>query len=66
MVLSTNVLVISSKQELVVQKDDNLLRDASNDTNPGLAAIKKYQKHPNILQPKNILKNAVVFIYIIY
>ena len=39
MVLSTNVLVISSKQELVVQKDDNLLRDASNDTNPGLAAM---------------------------
>ena len=35
-------------KELKIEKDDNLLTDGIEETNPVLKAIKKYKNHPSI------------------
>ena len=48
-------------KELEVEKDDNLLTDATEETDPVLKAIKKYKNHPSILRIKSSFKHPKVF-----
>ena len=40
-------------KELKIEKDDNLLTDVIEETDPVLKAIKKYKNHPSILRIKS-------------
>ena len=48
-------------KELNIEKDENLLTDAIEESNPVLMAIKKYQNHPRILGIKTSFKYPKVF-----
>ena len=48
-------------KELKIEKDDNLLTDGIEETNPVLKAIKKIQKSSKYLQIKNSFKCPKVF-----
>ena len=48
-------------KELEIEKDDNLLTDATEETDPVLKAIKKYKNHPSILRIKSSFKHPKVF-----
>ena len=48
-------------KELKIEKDDNLLTDVIEETNPVIKAIKKYKNHPSILQIKSSFKHPKVF-----
>ena len=50
-------------KELKIEKDDNLLTDVIEETNPVLKAIKKYKNHPSILQIKSSFKHLKVFLF---
>ena len=44
-------------RKLYIGKDDNLLCDATEENNPVLRAIRKYNNHPNILWIKSCFKD---------
>ena len=48
-------------KELKIEKDDNLLTDVIQETDPVLMAIKKYKNDPSILQIKSSVKHPKVF-----
>ena len=48
-------------KELKIEKDDNLLTDVIEETDPVLKTIKKYKNHPSILQIKSSFKYPKVF-----
>ena len=48
-------------KELKIGKDDNLLIDVMEQTDPILKAFKKYKNHPSILQIKSSFKYPKVF-----
>ena len=48
-------------KELKIEKDDNLLTDVIEETDPVLKAIKKYKNHPSILRIKSSFKYPKVF-----
>ena len=48
-------------KELKIEKDDNLLTDVIEETDPLLKAIKKYKNHPSILGIKSSFKHPKVF-----
>ena len=48
-------------KELKIKKDDNLLTDVIEKSNPVLKAIKKYKNHPSILRIKSSFKHPKVF-----
>ena len=48
-------------KELKIEKDDNLLTDVIEETDPVLKAIKKYKNHSNILRIKSYFKHRRVF-----
>ena len=48
-------------KELKIEKDDNLLTDVIEETDPVLKAIKKYKNHPSILRIKSSFKHPKVF-----
>ena len=50
-------------KELEIEKDDNLLTDATEETDPVLKAIKKYKNHPSILRIKSSFKHPKVFLF---
>ena len=48
-------------KELKIEKDDNLLTDSIEETDPVLKGIKKYKNHPSILRIKISFKYPKVF-----
>ena len=50
-------------KELKIEKDDKLLTDVLEETNPVLKAIKKYKNHPSILRIKSSFKHPKVFLF---
>ena len=50
-------------KELKIEKDDNLLADVIEESNPVLKAIKKYKNHPSILRIKGSFKYPKVFLF---
>ena len=50
-------------KELKIEKDDNLLADVIEESNPVLKAIKKYKNHPSILRIKGYFKYPKVFLF---
>ena len=48
-------------KELKIEKDDNLLTDAMEETDPVPHAIKKYKNHPSILRIKSTFKYPKAF-----
>ena len=51
----------SNAKESKIEKDDNLLTDVIEETDPVLKAIKKYKNHPSILRIKSSFKHPKVF-----
>ena len=51
-------------KEINIEKDDNLLTDVIEETDPVLKAIKKYKNRPSILQIKiSYFKHPKVFLF---
>ena len=50
-------------KELKIEKDDNLLTDVIEETDPVLTAIKKYKNHSSILRIKSYFKHPKVFLF---
>ena len=48
-------------KKLKIEKDDSLLNDVMEETDPILMAIKKYKNHPSILRIKSYFKYPKVF-----
>ena len=48
-------------KKLKIEKDDSLLTDVMEETDPILMAIKKYKNHPSILRIKSYFKYPKVF-----
>ena len=48
-------------KEINIEKDDNLLTDVIEETDPVLKAIKKYKNRPSILRIKSSFKHPKVF-----
>ena len=50
-------------KEFKIEKDDNLLTDVIEETDPVLKAIQKYKNHPGILRIKSYFKYPKVFLF---
>ena len=50
-------------KELKIEKDDNLITDVIDETDPVLKAIKNTKNHPSILQTKSSFKYPKVFLF---
>ena len=48
-------------KKISIEKDDNLLTDVIEETDPVLKAMKKYKNRPSILQIKSSFKHPKVF-----